>query len=323
MTSTSESEPYVAPRVFVSYSHDSDEHKAWVLQLADRLIRNNVDVILDQYELKLGSDLPAFMEMGLGSSDRVLAVCSSPYVQKANDRKGGVGYERMILTANLMKDLDSNRIIPIVRSNHDQDVVPTFLSTRMYTDFRDPLQYELKYEELLREIHGVPMVARPALGPNPFFDAAGDAIPRVSLAMRPERYVAPALSGRVSFNYDNNSGRFVIGSGETAFTMYWAEAGPGFIYILNDPQDIRSVALAKNESDLGKLGDVSVFDNSSRSRTAQVGDSVILENIHGYYAAASIEQVHTRHSSPTGDHEIIFKYVIQPNRTTLFGNVEG
>ena len=41
------------PTVFISYSHDSDEHKNWVLQLATRLRSNGVDVILDRWNLNL------------------------------------------------------------------------------------------------------------------------------------------------------------------------------------------------------------------------------------------------------------------------------
>jgi hypothetical protein len=92
----------VVPRVFTSYGHDSEEHKAWVLRLADRLIRNGVDVILDQYDLRLEADLPGFIESGISGADRVLAICSDGYVEKANLRRGGVGYERRILTADLM-----------------------------------------------------------------------------------------------------------------------------------------------------------------------------------------------------------------------------
>jgi len=53
------------PKVFVSYSHDSEEHKAWVLQLSTRLRSNGVDVILDRWNLKLGSDIAHFMEKGI------------------------------------------------------------------------------------------------------------------------------------------------------------------------------------------------------------------------------------------------------------------
>jgi hypothetical protein len=128
-----------APKVFFSYSHDSEPHKDWVLALATRLVANGVDVILDQWDLSLGSDLPRFMEQGLSSAERVLSVCTEPYVQKANAGRGGVGYEKMILIAQLMQDVTSERIIPVVRANTLTPPVPTFLSSRVYIDFRDDL----------------------------------------------------------------------------------------------------------------------------------------------------------------------------------------
>lgn len=53
------------PQVFISYSHDSLEHKQWVLELATRLRANGIDAILDQWDLKPGDDLPKFMEVNL------------------------------------------------------------------------------------------------------------------------------------------------------------------------------------------------------------------------------------------------------------------
>ena len=50
------------PKVFISYSHDSQSHKDWVRQLATDLRDKGIDAILDQWELKLGDDLAAFME---------------------------------------------------------------------------------------------------------------------------------------------------------------------------------------------------------------------------------------------------------------------
>lgn len=58
-----------APKVFISYSHDSEEHKNWVLKLSCDLIKHGVDVILDQWDVRLGDDLPFFMEQGLTSSN--------------------------------------------------------------------------------------------------------------------------------------------------------------------------------------------------------------------------------------------------------------
>ena len=121
-----------APKVFVSYSHDTDQHKDWVLVLATRLVANGVDIVLDQWDLTLGGDLPRFMEQGLSSAHRVLAVCTEPYVGKANAGRGGVGYEKMILTAQLMQDVTSDRIVPVIRSNSLTAPVPIFLSSRVY-----------------------------------------------------------------------------------------------------------------------------------------------------------------------------------------------
>ena len=37
-------------KVFISYSHDSPDHESRVLALSDRLRREGIDAILDQYE---------------------------------------------------------------------------------------------------------------------------------------------------------------------------------------------------------------------------------------------------------------------------------
>jgi hypothetical protein len=42
--------PMVAPRVFISYTHDSPEHKDRILALSDRLRQEGVDCSIDQYE---------------------------------------------------------------------------------------------------------------------------------------------------------------------------------------------------------------------------------------------------------------------------------
>jgi predicted transcriptional regulator len=81
------------PKVFVSCSHDSPTHKQWVLKLAADLRTNGVDALIAQWDLSPGEDIPTFMEQGLTSADRVVTVCSARYVERANNGRGGVGYE--------------------------------------------------------------------------------------------------------------------------------------------------------------------------------------------------------------------------------------
>ena len=64
------------PKVFISYSHDSPEHKRWVSELAARLRHNGIDAILDQWDLGLGDDITRFMERGIVDADRVLVICT-------------------------------------------------------------------------------------------------------------------------------------------------------------------------------------------------------------------------------------------------------
>lgn len=155
------------PKLFISYSHDSLEHKKWVLNLATRLMHAGVDTILDQWDLKLGGDLPAFMERGISESSRVLLVCSNRYVEKANSGSGGVGFEKMIVTSEIFQDTDSNKFIPVLRQNGSVDL-PTFLKSKLFIDFSKDENFETAIDELLREILGAPLFEKPKLGNNPF-----------------------------------------------------------------------------------------------------------------------------------------------------------
>ena len=136
--------------------------------LASALRANGIDAVLDQWDLSPGQDMAAFMAGGIQTADRVLLICTGPYVSKAEAGTGGVGYERLIVTAEVVGSIDTIKFIPIVRNNAVARKVPNFLGPRMYIDFSDDAQYPAKLEELMREIHQAPAIARPRLGDNPF-----------------------------------------------------------------------------------------------------------------------------------------------------------
>lgn len=159
------------PKAFLSYSHDSLGHKKWVLDLATRLRSNGVESIIDQWSLGPGDDLPHFMEQNLAIADRVLMICTENYVQKANTGAGGVGYEKMIVTADLLRRIDSNKIIPLIRQSGTH-AVPTFLQSKLYLDFSREDQMELAFDDLVRAIHGAPLYVAPPVSNNPFVPVA-------------------------------------------------------------------------------------------------------------------------------------------------------
>ncbi len=170
------------PLVFLSYSHDSKEHKQWVASFANDLVTNGIQVLFDQWDLNFGDDVPKFMERGVAAADRVLMVCTEEYVRKADDGKGGVGYEAMIVTGELVRDLGSNKFIPVVRQSGGETILPRCVSTRLYINLGEGGQSDEEFEKLLRELHEARLVSKPALGKNPFAD---ESFSRTSEEARP------------------------------------------------------------------------------------------------------------------------------------------
>jgi hypothetical protein len=157
-----------SPSIFVSYSHDSKEHRNWVIKLATDLRSNGVDATLDVWDLGPGQDTSLFMQKGISASDRVLLVCSESYVVKAEQGLGGVGFERLIVTREVVESIDTKKFIPVIRNNLRSSLTPNFLGPRFYIDFRSDESYQEKLEDLLRELYGAPKIPKPELGSSPF-----------------------------------------------------------------------------------------------------------------------------------------------------------
>lgn len=155
------------PQVFISYSWDSPEHRAWVAQLAITLRQNGVEVILDQWHVRLGEDLPHFMASSLHVSDRVLIICTKPYVEKARQRQGGVGYEQMLVTAQILREIGTAKFIPVVRQTDKPHILPDEFFGRMYVDLSDGPEHAENLQRLLRELHNAE-IPLPPLGRSPF-----------------------------------------------------------------------------------------------------------------------------------------------------------
>lgn len=178
------------PKVFISYSHDNSEHKRWVTELASELVKKGIDVILDQWDLSLGDDVPKFMEKSVRKADRVLMICTEPYVHKVGDGKGGVGYEAMIVTGELVRDLGTTKFIPVIRQKSEPYVLPVSVSTRFYIDLSNEEKFKDQFEILLRELHQIPAIEKPSIGRNPFaMLPSGNEMPEVIPNVEPDTAV--------------------------------------------------------------------------------------------------------------------------------------
>lgn len=155
------------PKVFVSYSWTSKDR---AIALADRLMSNGVQVVIDVYDLKEGMDKYAFMQKIVDddSIEKVLILCDKAYRDKANKFKGGVGDEAMIISPEIYGKVDQQKFIPVILENEDgKPCLPTFAKSRIYIDLADSDKEAEEFERLVRNLWGQPDRRRPALGNRP------------------------------------------------------------------------------------------------------------------------------------------------------------
>ena len=81
------------PKIFISYSWTTPKHEDWVINLAERLVSDGIDVVIDKWNLKEGHDKFDFIESMVKSTDinKVLIILDKKYLEKAEQRSGGVG----------------------------------------------------------------------------------------------------------------------------------------------------------------------------------------------------------------------------------------
>lgn len=135
-----------AVTVFISYLWDSENHKQWVKDLATKLRGDGINATLDQWELAPGDQLPHFMENKIRESKYVLIICTPGYCEKSNHRKGGVGYEDNVMTAEVYQKENHRKFIHILAKDSREDTVPSWLLGKYHIDLGTPESSE-KYEK--------------------------------------------------------------------------------------------------------------------------------------------------------------------------------
>ena len=148
------------PKVFISYSWDSDGHKAWVRRLGEDLQTRGITVWLDQFELRLGDDVTKFMERAVSDADYVLLVCTESFGQKANDRLGGVGYEQTIVTSKILNSNPTRgRFVCLLREGTPSLSLPGYMQSRLWLDCRDDSAYPTALDQIVEHVLNARAVA--------------------------------------------------------------------------------------------------------------------------------------------------------------------
>ncbi|WP_231387266.1 SEFIR domain-containing protein [Nocardia sp. BMG111209] len=125
-----------APRVFVTYSHDSPEHKELVRRFATFLREDaGLDVHLDTWYDNQRRDWSGWAIDQLTRADFILVIASPDYKKRADgfappEEGRGAQFEAAILRNELTRNLieQTRRILPVVLPGRSIDEIPVFLT---------------------------------------------------------------------------------------------------------------------------------------------------------------------------------------------------
>ena len=231
--------PPTSPKVFISYSHDSDEHCALVLQFSDQLREDGIDCYIDQYiNCSPKEGWQRWMKRQIKEADFVLIVCTEHYLLRfdGEDREGGRGvtYEGAIITQLLYDEFQENtKFLPVIPDDGSIDNVP--LEIKGGSTFC----LGKGYEEVCRVLTAQPKAVAKPLGKLKHYDTQQTTKnSKSSLSIQIDRLptVAGEFFGREAElqildealnNKDNSVNKHIIqfiasgGTGKTKLLRHW------------------------------------------------------------------------------------------------------
>jgi nucleoside phosphorylase len=154
------------PKVFISYSHDSQEHIKQVLELSDRLRGDGIDADIDQYNPAPSKGWPRWMLDRVEWANFVLIICSEEYDRRfrGNETYGkgkGATWEGGVIVNELYNCQGQNsKFIPITLNSEDSNFIPSPFRGATYYRLQSDDGYELLYRRLTNQ----PEITKPNLG---------------------------------------------------------------------------------------------------------------------------------------------------------------
>src|SRR5690242_2827856 len=129
---SAEQVPSKAPDVFISYSHDSDDHVRKVADFAARLADDGCDVRLDLYEHP-DDGWPNWMRRQVQEAEFTVVICTERYRARFEqseplDSGKGARMEGAMITQQIYDAYMRNRkVLPVLFDGHSADVIPEIL----------------------------------------------------------------------------------------------------------------------------------------------------------------------------------------------------
>lgn len=109
-------------------------------------------MILDQVDLIPGDSLPQFMEQSISKSDYVLIICTPKYKEKADARKGGVGYEESIITSEILLKRNDRKFITVLATGNWVSSTPIWANGKYGIDLSDSSTFDDEFSKLVNTL---------------------------------------------------------------------------------------------------------------------------------------------------------------------------
>lgn len=195
MTSTDEM-PAGSPYVFISYAHDSAQHKKDVIAFGALLrIQLGINAHLDEWHAGQRRDWSEWALEQLETADFVLAIASPMFRERADGRGDvtegrGSRYEGALMRDKMTEDRVTwmRKILPVVLPDGVVSDIPRFLQPYAATHYRIESMTLDSVMELWRVLVGRPQHPLPPLGTPP-------PLPSEDVLALPPQLKPPAKAG--------------------------------------------------------------------------------------------------------------------------------
>lgn len=214
------------PRVFVSYAHESAEHKAQVLALATFLREAGVEAVLDMWADGARQDWYAWAIREMTAAHHILVVVSERYRATGdgngpNTENRGVQAESALLRELVHADRATwlPKVLPVILPGNDIDQIPLFLQPHTASHYHVASFDTTGAEELLRVILGQPGYIAPEVSTTklelpPHAGGTGASAPGQTSSQIP---APPRVANQVTGNVTGNVVQADIIKGDISF----------------------------------------------------------------------------------------------------------
>jgi hypothetical protein len=201
-----------SPTVFVSYSHDSEGHKARALAFSDQLRAWGVDCHIDRfYEHSPPREgWPQWCRKQVQNSAFVLVICTETYNRRFegeedNVHGSGAKWEGFVITQELYDDQGKNdKFIPIVFGADDFGHIPIVLRSTNRYDVNTDKGFQNLFRHITRQpstpisrlgaLQRLPPLKRPTNPDLPQAEAQGPGGPKMVATNAAESIVSPTFA---------------------------------------------------------------------------------------------------------------------------------